>query len=249
MTIAQRISKAIDASIRSVAMLALALITGLGIASYVNADVAAYVAARLASVVVFDTTSNLFTLRGSSVDGADNQVMCISSSSGVCADGTRGAYIYMTGHEAGGDNLISASDDFEVRTGPGITALGIDQSQLATFAGDIKLSKTSASIIGAPTAIEFRNSTNANGNLTIPDTGGLRVLRGALTVEDTTNGTFTSARTTNLGWTVVSVANQACNTTCTSACVFGHNLTAGVPGAMLACTDATADECLCAGAS
>lgn len=60
---------------------------------------------------------------------------------------------------------------------------------------------------------------------------------------------ITSSGTGSLGWTPVSGADTACNTTCTSACVFGFNLTAGVPGSPLACTDATADVCICAGAS
>jgi hypothetical protein len=61
-----------------------------------------------------------------------------------------------------------------------------------------------------------------------------------------TTGTFTSSATGALGWTVQSATNQACNTTCVSACVVG---TDAVTGGFLACTDATADSCLCAGSS
>jgi hypothetical protein len=64
---------------------------------------------------------------------------------------------------------------------------------------------------------------------------------------ETLAGTLTSSRATDFGWSIVNVANQACNTTCTSACVFGFN-TAAI-GNLLPCTDATADSCLCAGAS
>lgn len=63
----------------------------------------------------------------------------------------------------------------------------------------------------------------------------------------TFTGKLTSTATADLGWTRVNGANTACNTTCTSACVFGWD--AAAPGALLACTDATADSCLCAGAS
>lgn len=62
----------------------------------------------------------------------------------------------------------------------------------------------------------------------------------------TTSGTIASSRTTDIGWTLVSVANQACNTTCTSACIMGQETTSK---AFLSCSDATADICLCAGAS
>ena len=62
--------------------------------------------------------------------------------------------------------------------------------------------------------------------------------------------TSTSQVANDIGWTPIAAADQACNTTCAaSGCVFGFNLTAGVPGTMLLCTDATADVCLCAGAS
>lgn len=62
-----------------------------------------------------------------------------------------------------------------------------------------------------------------------------------------TNSTITSSRTTDVGWAVVNAANQACNTTCTNACVVGIDTAA--LGNFLACTDAAADSCLCAGSS
>lgn len=63
----------------------------------------------------------------------------------------------------------------------------------------------------------------------------------------TITGTFTSSATADLGWSVVAGANTACNTTCTSACVVGID-TLGT-GGFLGCAVATADFCLCAGAS
>jgi hypothetical protein len=63
----------------------------------------------------------------------------------------------------------------------------------------------------------------------------------------TTAGTITSTIATAIGWSVVAGANTACNTTCTNGCVVGQDTgTANIFGA---CTDATADVCLCAGAS
>lgn len=58
---------------------------------------------------------------------------------------------------------------------------------------------------------------------------------------------MTSSATTDLGWSVQSAANQACNTTCTSACVFGADTATDFDA--VACTDATADVCICAGSS
>jgi len=62
------------------------------------------------------------------------------------------------------------------------------------------------------------------------------------------SGTFVSSNITNdIGWNPVNAANQACNTTCTSGCVFGMNT--GALGNFVSCSDTTADTCICAGAS
>lgn len=110
-----------------------------------------------------------------------------------------------------------------------------------TAYGNENIGQTGSSVIEAGNvanaSIQFRGAGSSRGQI-LGSTG-------AMTMVDT----ITSSRTTDLGWSVQSATNQACNTTCTSACVFGQNLTAGVPGTLLACTDATADVCLCAGAS
>ncbi len=61
------------------------------------------------------------------------------------------------------------------------------------------------------------------------------------------DGTVTSDAN-DMGWAVVAGGDTACTTTCTSACVFGVN-TAAANADIVDCADATADECLCAGAS
>lgn len=61
------------------------------------------------------------------------------------------------------------------------------------------------------------------------------------------SGTLVSDRATDIGWSVVAGVNTACNTTCTHACVFGQRLGTGT--GVVACTDATADQCLCAGSN
>lgn len=64
-------------------------------------------------------------------------------------------------------------------------------------------------------------------------------------------GEITSSATGSLGWSVVDGAdNTACTAQCTSAAVFGLNLAAGATDpVMVGPADATADICLCAGAS
>lgn len=65
------------------------------------------------------------------------------------------------------------------------------------------------------------------------------------------SGSIFGSSTTSIGWTIQTTANQACNTTCTSACVFGQDngIVGVLNSSVVACTDATADTCLCAGAS
>lgn len=98
--------------------------------------------------------------------------------------------------------------------------------------------------------IEDRTATSEDGcvdvQLTIAGTTrqtGLSVCSSGIT----TDKTFTDSNTGSMGWTVQAVANQACNTTCTSACVFGEDTS--VLGSFVSCSDATADRCLCAGSS
>lgn len=63
-------------------------------------------------------------------------------------------------------------------------------------------------------------------------------------------GEITSASTGSLGWSYVTGANTACTTTCTSAAVFGVDLAAGASSPVIvAANSATADACVCAGAS
>lgn len=86
---------------------------------------------------------------------------------------------------------------------------------------------------------------------TIPPSGGL-IIEGNVGISTyNPNGKFNIGGSTGMGWTVKTGSNTACNTTCpaSSACVFGFDSgTVGVVNsAPVACTDATADICLCAG--
>lgn len=91
------------------------------------------------------------------------------------------------------------------------------------------ITATTGDFTGAVEALSFSGSTLK--------TSSGAVLNGPLTVNQTNNI-----------WSVVAGANTACNTTCTSACVFGVN-TAATEADIVDCASATADECLCAGGS
>lgn len=116
-------------------------------------------------------------------------------------------------------------------------------NELASVGGDLELS-TGA---GAGDVMYFYQAANAEMTIAASDTtiptNNLVVTAGNVS----TGGTVTSSRATDLGWSAVNAANQACNTTCTSACVFGMNT--GALGDFVGCADATADTCICAGAS
>ena len=84
----------------------------------------------------------------------------------------------------------------------------------------------------------YRVGANALGI----STGGTR----KFTINST--GELLGGGTATLGWAVKAGANTACTTTCITPCVFGVN-TAATEADIVGCADATADECLCAGAS
>lgn len=110
------------------------------------------------------------------------------------------------------------------------------------------LSVTGGATTVGPTLAAI-GETNVPITLAAKGTGAVNITAGSSgiihTGAATFNSTVTSSATGSLGWSVVAVANQACNTTCTSACVVGFDLVAGIGD----CASALSDQCLCAGAS
>lgn len=108
---------------------------------------------------------------------------------------------------------------------------------------------TNASSYYINTATPAAGSLIVEGNIgigTFTPTQKIDV-RGAISF--TTNLTNTTS-STGIGWSEHNATNQACNTTCgSSACVIGLDIgTVGVVNSgFVACTDATADDCICAG--
>lgn len=115
-------------------------------------------------------------------------------------------------------------------------------NEAASNGGSIDLNAGNAASANINLALE-----NASSSVIIKDTtsGSLVTISDAGAI--TTVGTFTSSATSDLGWSVRTGANTACNTTCTSACVVGQD--SGTSNIFVGCADATADVCLCAGAS
>jgi hypothetical protein len=140
----------------------------------------------------------------------------------------------------------SAANTFSFATG-GAVRLDLTSGGLAGNAGDAGEIRNSNASDTVPTFIPRRASTNtgigaqAAGNVSLI-AGGAEAVR----INSATNA-LQCPGTTSMGWTPVNAANQACNTTCTNACVFGMNT--GALGNFVDCADATADTCICAGAN
>ena len=136
-------------------------------------------------------------------------------------------------------NILFARDDGNV--GIGTTAplsklevIGIGTTS-ASNALQIKDSAGSAKVT-------FRD----DGNVGIGTTAPAQALDVVGSIKS--SASILSTATTNIGWSVVTGADTACNTTCTNACVFGQD-TAALSYAIVDCADASADRCLCAGSN
>jgi hypothetical protein len=100
---------------------------------------------------------------------------------------------------------------------------------------------------GTASSPTYQASADLNTGIYFPAADSVGITTGGTlkwTADST--GQLIGAGTATIGWTVQSAANQACSTTCVTPCVFGQETTSK---AILACSDATADSCLCAGAS
>jgi len=138
---------------------------------------------------------------------------------------------------------IAPTGKFEVKASGGniVMASSGGNVGIGTALPNNKLSVGSSTAIGAAysTIAAPSNGLLVQGNVGIGTVSPMNALQ--------VNGTFQVDQTNNIGWTPVNAANQACNTTCVSGCVFGMNT--GALGNFVACTDATADTCICAGPS
>lgn len=90
------------------------------------------------------------------------------------------------------------------------------------------------------------NGSDEDLNLNFDDTANTIVASSSTGVTSITlTGMGITSTINDMGWSIQSGANTACTTTCTSACIMGFDATAGI----VSCSNAAADQCLCAGGS
>lgn len=109
---------------------------------------------------------------------------------------------------------------------------------------------------GAFLALNGNEVASVGGNIDISTGDGandaVNIYNGAsLSWSFNNTGTLIGAGTASIGWTVVDgTDNTACTSQCVTPAVFGFNLAAGATAPVIVgASDATADICLCAGAS
>ena len=108
------------------------------------------------------------------------------------------------------------------------------------------LSATDADVAQASSAVlNIYGTTLVNGTIS----GTITYLGTQALNNIAAAGTITSSATGTLGWSIVAGADTDCTTTCTSACAMGFATDALGGSNPVACADATADNCLCAGGS
>lgn len=129
---------------------------------------------------------------------------------------------------------VDATDDTVLNADSGdIIKLAVAGTTEATLDDDkLTFTGAAAKIVPGATSFTIKDTANAVDNLKITDAGAVTMAG------------------QSLGWSYVTGANTACTTTCTFAAVFGVDLAAGASAPVLVGpAAATADACICAGAS
>lgn len=120
----------------------------------------------------------------------------------------------------------------------------ITEGVSAAGTGDIVVSTSS----GADADI-FLDLNAAASDVNVRNLGGTTVASITQAGAISSASTIRSTATADIGWTAFTgLVNATCNTQCTSACVIGLD-TDGAKSTFVACSAATAENCLCAGAS
>jgi len=219
-------------------------------------------------------TASSYEIIANTSNGSDTKNICISGG-GDCGDQGRGGYFQAFGTDAVG---ADAGDIYLVcGTGGQVNLFGdmiFGEAQFSFTANTSDGADTKEILINggggngpsrgayiqlfgnegtSSGAVYIQSGDIAGADVIIPVTDDLVVESPGGTdalVIDTATSAITFAGTSSAGWSWQFAANQACNTTCTSACIGG--IDTGVAfgnSAFVGCSTSSADTCLCAGVS
>ena len=129
---------------------------------------------------------------------------------------------------------VDATDDTVLNADTGdvikLSVAGTSEVQISN--DTITFTGAAGAIVPGATSLAIKDTAGSVNNLLITDAGAV-TMAGA-----------------SLGWSYVTGANTACTSTCTFAAVFGVDLAAGASAPVIVGpASATADACVCAGAS
>lgn len=169
---------------------------------------------------------------------------------GLTATGSAANYVTYANAATGADPNITVS--------AGDTNRGYTINAAGTGGLTVVSTNTGPSLITRGLTVNNGANNGAGDDLVVKTTGSANAfvvdasadtINAAVPIVSST--TITSTATADIGWAVVDQTdNQACTTGCTNACVFGiANATGTAVTNIVGCSDATADLCLCAGAS
>lgn len=205
------------------------------------------------------TAAQTLVISSSTTDADDDSTVYICGGGALGTSGDRGACISVEGNEKSG----GADIRFETGSAAGsayefITA---GTTRMTLTNGTLESGTAGGTSIGSAT-LPFSNFIAGNGTINTQmaysngDSAGtigtttnhpLEVrVSGTEVCRFASGGKLTCTGTGDFGWSVQSAANTACTTTCTAPAVYGYDSGTNLP---VGPSDATADVCLCAGAS
>lgn len=143
--------------------------------------------------------------------------------------------------------LSGGDSDIRIRS---TTASTYGEIQFYSDSGEAFNFGVGGSTTATPNQAFFENTISGAPMDFITNGGSMSFSGGNVGIGSTAPNAALDVRntTSSIGWSIVAASNQACNTTCVAACVFGID-NDSTTNSLLGCTDTASDRCLCAGSN